>query len=238
MSAGGPDPLLAGAAAHVVVADLTELQLVAADDHHLRRVLRLRPGQPVTATDGRGRWRPCRLAPGDGRLVADGEVRVAAEPVFEVVIAFAVLKGERTDLVVQKLTELGADRIVPMTAERSVVRWTPERADAQRARWERIVREAVMQSRRVTVPIVEPVGRFADVAVRPGARLAAVGGGPITAQPGPILIGPEGGWSDAELERPLSRVGLGDTVLRAETAAIAACALTVSARANVVGDWP
>lgn len=238
MTGGGPDPLLVDAVAHVVVGDLDEPSLGAADVHHLRRVLRVRPGQPVTATDGRGRWRPCRFPADDDRLLIDGDVRVAPVAPFPVTIAFAVLKGDRNDLVVQKLTELGADRIVPMTTERTVVRWTPERAAAQAKRWERIVEEAVMQSRRTTVPIVEPLRTFAEVATRPGAKLAAPGGGPLVADSGPILIGPEGGWSETELERPLCRVGIGENVLRAETAAIVACALTVSGRAKAVGDSP
>ena len=92
-----------------------------------------------------------------------------------------------------------------------------------------------MQSRRVRLPIVEPIADFETVAGRPGAALAAPDGDP----PGPahrvLLIGPEGGWSAAERARPLSRVGLGETVLRAETAAIAAGILLVDRHRSSVG---
>ncbi len=237
MTAGrGPDPLLVGSAAHVVVERLDAPELDETDEHHLRRVLRLRPGEPVTVTDGSGGWRPCRLDASAAGLELDGDVRTVARPDGEVAIAFAPPKGDRAELIVQKLTELGADRIVPMLTERSIVRWDDDRAAAQHRRWSRIVREAAMQSRRVWLPVLEPVATFEAVATRPGAHLAAPGGRRIDGSVRLILIGPEGGWSETELRRPLSRVGLGDLVLRAETAAIAACALAVSARADLVGE--
>jgi 16S rRNA (uracil1498-N3)-methyltransferase len=110
------------ARAHVFVDDLAAPRLAADDRHHLTRVLRLSAGAVVTVADGRGRWRSCRLGSGPdlevvGDIVADPEPRPA------ITVAFGLVKGERPELVVQKLTELGVDRIVPFAAERSVVRW-------------------------------------------------------------------------------------------------------------------
>jgi len=231
----GPDPLLVASSAHVFVAELADPVLDDDDRHHLERVLRLRDGEAVTASDGAGGWLPCRFATG-GVLRPDGEIRTDAAPDYEISVAFAPPKGDRPELVVQKLTELGADRIVPLRCDRGVVHWDGARLDKQMVRLARIVREAAMQSRRTRLPVLEAPTAFAIVADRPGAVLAAPGGGRLRPGPGPFLVGPEGGWSEDELRRPLSRVGLGDTVLRAETAAIAVCALAVSARADLVGD--
>jgi 16S rRNA (uracil1498-N3)-methyltransferase len=231
----GPDPLLVAASAHVFVDDLRQPRLDDADHRHLARVLRLRAGESVTASDGRGRWMPCRFGTGD-ELVADGEVRESPNPEYEITIAFVPPKGDRSELIVQKLTELGVDRITVMTADHSVVRWDPDRAAKAHRRFVAIAREAAMQSRRVRLPMVEPVTEFAVVADRHGATLAVPGGALLERGMRSILIGPEGGWSAEELRRPLSRVGLGETVLRVETAAIAACALAVSARAKLVGE--
>jgi 16S rRNA (uracil1498-N3)-methyltransferase len=126
--------------------------------------------------------------------------------------------------VVQKLTEIGVDRIVPFVAERSVVRWDADKAVRNHTRLQVVAREAAMQSRRTWLPVVEPVVRFDDVAGRPGAALAERGGRPPTLAHPTMIVGPEGGWSDQEGATDLPRIGLGPTVLRAETAAIVAAA--------------
>ncbi|MEZ5218034.1 MAG: RsmE family RNA methyltransferase [Ilumatobacteraceae bacterium] len=152
-------------------------------------------------------------------------------------IAFAIAKGDRAELIVQKLTEIGADRITPMVTERTVVRLDEQHAAKRDERWRRVVREATMQSRRVWLPVLDPVTSFETVAARPGACLAVLDGGdPVTAGIGPILIGPEGGWSDSERLRPLCRVSLGEQVLRTETAAVVSCALAVDARRRNVAE--
>ncbi|MGH9280251.1 MAG: RsmE family RNA methyltransferase [Acidimicrobiales bacterium] len=224
------------AKAHVFVGDPEQPVVDDADRHHLARVLRLRPGDEVTVSDGAGRWRLCRWT--GGAVEPTGDPVTEPAPARALTVAFALTKGERPEWVVQKLTELGIDRIVAFRAERSVVRWTPDRAAAQVERWRRIAREAASQSRRVWLPVVEDVTAFADLLARPGAVLASADGGPPSPDHGVVLIGPEGGWSDAELAEAsaagVPRVALGPHILRAETAATTAGALLAALRAGLV----
>ena len=207
--------------AHVFVLDLDTLELGDGDHHHLARVLRLKPGDELTASDGAGRWRRCRFG---APLEPAGEI-VRDEPLTpEITIAFALVKGERPEWVVQKLTELGVDRIVPFVAERSVVRWDPNKLARHLERWETVAREAAMQSRRAYLPTVEPVADFAAVVGRDGAALAERNGRTPTLTYPVVIVGPEGGWSDAERRAVVPTISLGPTVLRAETAAISAAA--------------
>ena len=223
---------LAGSAAHVVVDDLAAPTLSSEDEHHLARVLRLRPAERVSATDGEGGWRWCQWT-GSG-VEPDGEIQSQARPRPAITIAFAIIKGDRLDWTVQKLTELGVDRLVPLAADHCVVRWDAAKAGVQVDRLRRIAREASMQSRRVWLPEVSPLtdaGQFlggADVARADfdGAPLGALGAD----LPGTIAVGPEGGWSASERSTNSKAVSLGDTVLRAETAAIAAAVLLIDRR--------
>jgi 16S rRNA (uracil1498-N3)-methyltransferase len=218
---------------HVFVADPAAPELGPEDRHHLERVLRLRRGEAVTVSDGAGRWRACRFGAG-GALEPAGDVVVVPRPQPVLTVALAVTKGPRPELTVQKLTELGIDRIVPFVAARSVARWDGERGSRHVARLRRVAREAAMQARLAHLPDVSDVVDFATVAALPGAARCDRGGGPPTLARPVVLVGPEGGWSDEERAAPLPLVGLGPTVLRAETAAIAAGALLTALRAGAV----
>ena len=167
---GGPD---GRNGPHVFVADLDRPVAEDHDRRHLERVLRVRPGDPLTVSDGIGGWRPCRF--GDD-LAVDGSIVRLAAPAPALTIGFALVKGERPELVVQKLTELGVDRIVPFAAERSVVRWSEDRAGAHVERLRRVAREASMQSRRCWLPEVIDPQSFEQVAGAPGVVLADRGG--------------------------------------------------------------
>ncbi|MGI8759322.1 MAG: RsmE family RNA methyltransferase [Acidimicrobiales bacterium] len=221
--------------AHVFVADLDELRLDEADHHHLVQVLRGRAGELVTASDGAGRWRPCRLGPG-GALQVCGDVVEVPAGAPALTVGVALTKGARLEVAVQKLTELGVDHIVPIAAARSVVRWVGERADHHLRRLRRVAREAAMQSRRVHLPQIAPVAEFAAAAGMPGAALAQPGGSPPSLARAVLLVGPEGGWAPEELAYDLPTVGLGPQVLRAETAAIAAGTLLVALRSGIVTE--
>jgi 16S rRNA (uracil1498-N3)-methyltransferase len=219
------------AAAHVFVADMAAPQLNSEDAHHLQRVLRLRPGERVTASDGAGGVVACRFVAG-GELELDGVASCEARPEPLITIAFAVVKGDRPEWTVQKLTEVGVDRIVPLSTARSVVRWDGARADKNVERLNRVAREAAMQSRRTWLPVVE---RLQSIDDWDGAlALAQPGGEPPSLDRPSLAIGPEGGWAESELsDRPT--VGLGVNVLRAETAAVAAAVLLIGLRQRIVG---
>jgi 16S rRNA (uracil1498-N3)-methyltransferase len=229
----------AGAKAHVFVADLGRPELDAGDRHHLDRVLRLRAGEAVTACDGAGRWVACRYA-GGGALEVDGAVVAEASARPPIVVAFAPPKGDRPEWAVQKLTELGVDRIVPLVAARSVVRWTADggRGSGPVARLRRVAREAAMQSRRAWLPVVDEPSPFFDLAAGAGVAMAVAGGDPPSLDCPVVLVGPEGGWDADELATGLPTVGLGPNVLRTETAAVAAATLLVALRSELVSPQP
>jgi 16S rRNA (uracil1498-N3)-methyltransferase len=223
------------AKAHVFVEDVSQPELAPADRHHLERVLRLHPGDEITVCDGAGSWRVCRLGAA-GRLDPAGEVCWEARPDPPVAVAFALIKGERPEWTVQKLTEVGVDRMLPFVADRSVVRWDPAKMATQSERFRRIAREAASQCRRAWLPLVENVVRFEHAAALPRAALAEAGGQPPSLEHPLLLTGPEGGWSERELATAvgLPRVALGPHIMRAETAAVAAGTLLCALRAGVV----
>jgi 16S rRNA (uracil1498-N3)-methyltransferase len=221
-------------AAHVFVAaeDLTGDGAIAVDEftgRHLIRALRLRDGEAVSVTDGSGRWRPTRFmrAGSTALLEPDGPVHEQDRAALAT-IAAAMPKGDRLDLLVQKTTELGVDRLVLLHCERSVVRWKGDRVERQLTRLQRIADEACRQSRRVWRASVE--GPLDALSVLPACAVAEPGGRPIAAGDVSVAIGPEGGWSEGELAVAGDAVDLGTTVLRTETAAMAAATLMMACR--------
>jgi 16S rRNA (uracil1498-N3)-methyltransferase len=236
----------AAAAAQVFVDDPSQPDVHPDDRRHLERVLRLRAGEVVVASDGRGRWCRCRLsdrAGGSGRdgrfwLEPEGPVAVEDPPTPPLTVAFAPAKGDRPEWVVQKLTELGVDRMVPLAADRSVVRWDGDRADRALARLRRVSREAAAQSRRVWLPEVTEVRTVAELVrsidVGECLALAQLGGDPPAPGTTLLAVGPEGGWSPEELALDLRHVSLGPWVLRSETAAVAAGSILAALRAGTV----
>ncbi len=223
------------ARAHAFVADLSAPELSPGDHHHLVRVLRLAPGSLVTVGDGAGRWRAGFLT---GATTVDpaGDVRADARPAPPITVGFALVKGDRPELTVQKLTELGVDRIAPFAAERSVVRWDATKAARQADRLGEIARHAAMQCRRTWLPQVDAVAGFDDVAAMAGATMADLDGDPPTLARPVALVGPEGGWSPRERQVDLPRTRVGENVLRAETASITIGVLLVSLRSELVSS--
>ena len=220
----------------VFVDDLDRPVVDEGDRHHLTRVLRVRPGSPIVVCDGRGSWRTARLGDEIDNL---GRVVVSPAAAAEVGVCFALVKGDRPELVTQKLTELGVHFIVPFVAERSVVRWEGDKVARQHERLKAVAREASMQCRRTRLPQVASLARFADIVggrvadLDPGWMALAEQGGPRL-DPGTrmILVGPEGGWTADERDAVESRVGLGELVLRAETAAVVAGAALTTFRSD------
>jgi 16S rRNA (uracil1498-N3)-methyltransferase len=230
----------------VFVDDLREPRVDATDLHHLLDVRRLGPGERVVAADGAGSWVACRLVPdpvGDNRslrrrtaaLEVDGPVESQPRPAPSVTVAFAPVKGDRPEWVVQKLTELGVDRIVVVRAARTVVRWEGDRAGRATDRLRRVARQAAAQSRRPWLPEVSGPVDLDGLASRFGpVALARPGGAPPSLDPPAIVVGPEGGWEEVEMARFPRSVGLGPTVLRAETAAVVAGTFLCGLRARLV----
>ncbi len=231
------------AVAHVLVDGSLDEQLTidGRDGHHLARVRRLRVGELVTAADGFGRWREYLVASVDRDVVAlAAQTSARSEPELApaLAVAFALTKGEKPETVVTRLTELGVDRVIPVTATRSVVRWDADRAKTAVGRLELVAREAAMQSRRSRRTVVEAPVPLTTLADHPGAVVADREGDPVSvlADPGPdgwlLVVGPEGGLTEEELAAFASapRLGVGPHVLRAETAAVAGAAALTSRR--------
>ena len=222
------------AAAHVFVGseELGADGVIALSDatqHHLSGVLRLRDGVVISVCDGAGRWRLATVV-GERqamRVEANGDIEIEPFPIASPTLATAMPKGERLDWLVQKVTELGVDRLQLLDTDHSVVRWKSSDVDKKLHRLKRIAESAAQQSRRTFLPEILPPVKASDVLE--GAAVAEPGGRALTAKDRLVAIGPEGGWSRAELAVAGDRVGLGPNVLRTETAAAAAATLSVAA---------
>ena len=221
----------------VLVGDLDEPALDAAELHHLGTVLRVRPGDPLVLGDGAGRWRAGRF--GDPPEPV-GAIESVARPVPAITVAFALVKGDRPELVVQKLTELGVDRIVPFRAARSVVRWDEARAARAVVRLRAVARAASQQCHRPWLPEIAEIAEFADLVRLDGVGLADRRGTAPTLERPSVLVGPEGGWAEEErvaaAAAGVPTVGFGPHVLRAETAAVTAGALLTGLRAGLLRE--
>ena len=216
-------------AAHVFVDQLDSPTLGDDDQHHLGRVLRLRDGESVTASNGRGQWRACVWR--SGALEVAGEVVASAPPSVRCAVAFTPVKGDRNEWAVQKLTEIGIDEVIILApTQHSVVRWSD--ADKQLRKLRVVAREAAMQSRRVWLPNIVGLAALHEVCAGDGAAVADPDGVALHAGVSLVVVGPEGGFAEDELPAGVPRVQLGDTILRAETATLVAATLLVARRAS------
>jgi 16S rRNA (uracil1498-N3)-methyltransferase len=230
------------ATAHAFAERLDDRVVIEGEDgHHLQRVRRVRVGETVTVADGYGRWRGYVVAlTAAGTVGLEAITLVGREPPLtpRLTIACSLTKGQKPELAVQKLTELGADRIMLVEANRSVVHWDEIKITVAFARLERVAREAAMQSRRARLPVVDGPVAPAELVRFPGLVVAAPGGVPAAELPMPpddewvVAVGPEGGFDDDELRAfdGAPRLGVGPFVLRAETAAIASAAALAGRR--------
>lgn len=208
--------------------------------HHAARVLRIRAGEAITISDGRGVVVDARCVSADARaLVADVVARRVVEQPAPILTVFpAVPKAGKLELVIQKLTELGVDRIAPWIASRSVARWDAAKVRAHGDRWRAVAFEAAKQSRRAWLPEVldplapDPLPTLTVVLheEQTGTRLGDV----LRGHPAAVglIVGPEGGLTDEEVasfvERGAQVAGLGPQILRTETASIVGSALVLS----------
>jgi 16S rRNA (uracil1498-N3)-methyltransferase len=215
--------------------------------HHLKTVLRLPPGAPVAAFNAQdGEWLSTIAAfDRQGALLAVERLLRPPEPEPDLWLLFAPIRRARLDWLVEKACELGVAALVPvLTARTQADRLNPGRLRA-------LTIAAAEQCRRLSLPAIEPASPLARVLAGWDPARALVlcdesgGGRPVASAlaglaPGPaaILVGPEGGFTETELDGLgklsfVTRIGLGPRVLRAETAAIAALA----AFQAIAGDW-
>lgn len=218
-----------------------EVALPADKARQIKSVLRLRPGDEVALFNGDGNDYTARLigSPGGGlvEIVGSRPARSSGPP--ELSLALALIKADKFDWVVQKATELGVVRFIPLESANAVVSLRVDRARQRLDRWRRIAIEAAEQSGRATIPVFEPVTTFdrlleqesiSDAVMlserETARRLDQIVAADLTRLT--LLVGPEGGFSPGEVESFTQAAGrtvtLGPLILRSETAAIAGLA--------------
>jgi 16S rRNA (uracil1498-N3)-methyltransferase len=223
--------------------------LSAEEAHHLTNVLRLRFGDEISVFDGSGREYRARIE----RVTRDGaqvrlldEIAAAPEPLVRLTLAQAVLKGEKMDEVVRDATMMGVAAIEPLVTEHTTLRLKALTDGRATDRWRRIAIASAKQCRRAVLPIVGEGTEFGEWIQQDDAAAKLIFVEPVTGSPGQplsalppsrpsaatLLIGPEGGWSAAEVEGARAAgwtaVTLGRRTLRADAVAIIAIALVQS----------
>ena len=222
---------------------------------HLVRVLRLAPGAPLAIFDGRGHEHAATIESVKGARVAvrvGAALEVTPESQLAITLVQCVSRSERMDFVIQKATELGVARIVPLLTERSVVKLDERQALAKHEHWQGVASAACEQSGRATLPVIEVPRRLidylaADREPAPAGTLKAVlvpgaDAGfhdvPTPLAAARLIVGPEGGLSDEEnalaLGAGFTALRLGPRVLRTETAAAAAVAVLQALRGDLL----
>lgn len=218
--------------------------LDAEESHHLTRVLRLGEGARVFVFDGEGSEWECeiaRVAKREVELKVLSQLNGVVESPLRLTLAQALIKGDKFDWVVQKATELGVTRIVPLLTEHCDVRRTEGRAEQRVQRWRRISLEALKQcGRRRLVEISEPAPfeDFCESAAtdarlifseRGGQTLREISAEAPNVNQISLCVASEGGWSERELQKAEASdfiaASLGSRILRTETAAIVAVTL-------------
>ncbi|HOG06525.1 MAG: 16S rRNA (uracil(1498)-N(3))-methyltransferase [Syntrophales bacterium] len=214
---------------------------------YLRTVLRLREGDALVLFDGQGREGRAHMTgiDRDGVSVQVGVCRVVPADALPLTLAQALPKGETMEAVIRKATELGVTAIRPFPSERSIPRLTAEKARQRVARWQTVAVEACRQSRRADIPRVEDIASFEDIVAAPedgavrlmlweeeretGLRNLLRGLTDLKGRPCTVVIGPEGGFTEAEVRLAKGHgfliASLGRRVLKVETAAVAALAI-------------
>ena len=210
---------------------------------HLTKVLRLRTGDEVTLFNGDGYDYSARLTDAGPNLSAQILARnsaTAAEADVSITLVQALARGEKMDWIIQKATELGVKRVMPVSTQRSEVRLDAERADKRLAHWLKVAKSACEQCGRARIPTIDaprPLHAACDIASDlrvffdpdSNTRLAGIN---LHMRTIAIAIGPEGGFDDQE-RALLGRAGwqqlrLGARILRTETAGLAAIAAVLA----------
>ncbi len=226
----------------------TDVTITGPDVNHIKNVLRMKPGERVLLSDGKGLNRLCELTEIEaGQVKAKilpGDVADTELPVM-ITLFQGLPKGDKMEYIVQKCVELGVHSVVPVENARSVVKLDAKKEEAKRKRWYGISESAAKQSKRMAVPEIGPVTKFReairlageyDLALIPyedSESLEGAGGmkrtrelikGLLPGQRMAVFIGPEGGFSEEEIafamENGVKPVTLGKRILRTETAGL------------------
>ncbi len=229
-----------------------KLTLDAASSHHLAVVLRARTGDPLVIFDGQGREGQAVIVHADKAqaVVEVGTIEtITRESPLRITVIQALCTGDKMDWVVQKSTELGAARIIPVAASRCVLKLDGPRAEKRREHWSAIAQSAAAQCGRTVVPEITAVMSFADAISDWNSQASPKTGwlldpfaddrlsdAPMT-EAVTLMIGPEAGWTDEE-ERLANAAGMtgvqaGPRILRTETAA----AVVLAAIAMKCGEF-
>jgi 16S rRNA (uracil1498-N3)-methyltransferase len=218
------------------------VEVAGAEGRHAVKVRRLRVGEAVNLADGAGVIAHGVVAGtvGDVLTVEVTRIETLPAPTPRLVVAQGLPKGDRGELAVELMTEIGVDAVVPWAASRCVTVWSGERGERSRQRWESHAREAAKQARRPRIPVIEPLATTKHLAAREATILVLHESAtePLTGVELPaegevlLVVGPEGGITDDELAA-FRDVGahvcrLGPEVLRTSTAGVAALAALFS----------
>ena len=230
----------------IQVGDTIELEKPAA--HHLTRVLRLNHHDPVILFNGDDSEYPAQLHIDNKKVFVtiEKQLTISRESSLQITLLQGISKGDRMDLAIQKAVELGVTKIIPVICQRTVVNLKAERKDKKMSHWQGIVINACEQSGRNKLPELEDTQALHQVinqntsglklTLDPQATISLASIKPDTNQV-TLLIGPEGGLTDEEIEQAkqqgISGIQLGKRVLRTETAALAA----ISAIQTLWGDF-
>ena len=236
------EPLFKGNVAGAVAG--AEIALTGSEGKHAVAVRRMRVGEGIQLTDGLGKRVRGNVSAVEQNslMIQVTDVIDEAEPSAKLTLIQALAKGDRDELAVQAATELGAWQIIPWQAERSISRWDGPKISKGVDRWQVIVAEAAKQSLRVFEPkvqmpvstkqICELVKDFDLVLVLDPTSAAGLGSQDFAAQNIAIVVGPEGGISDHELQLLADAgarlVNLGAPILRTSTAGVAAISVILA----------
>ncbi|MGI6065138.1 MAG: 16S rRNA (uracil(1498)-N(3))-methyltransferase [Bacillota bacterium] len=224
------------------------ITILGTDVHHISKVLRLKEGDLVEAADSTGNVYRTELQSvhvNSVELKILSTILSPSEPEVEVYLLQGLPKGEKIDFIIQKCTEIGVKKIIPITTERSIIKLTPEKGEKRLKRWQRIATEAAKQSGRGSVPEVYPVTEMGQalamlppdtVIIMPweGEQVVSIKEVLTTLKPEgtfALVIGPEGGFAREEValaqKAGAQVVSLGPRILRTETAGMVALALVL-----------
>lgn len=209
--------------------------------HHLVNVMRLNVGDGLYVFDGQSREYECvidKIAKDKVALTIRGVKKISEDKSLHIALACAIPKKAKIDFIIEKATELGVERILPLQTERTMVKISPEGAQGKLRRWQAVSREAAQQCGRITLPVIESVTPFRDAVSKiKEYDLAVIANLGVDNQDIRevisnfkgrsviVFIGPEGDFSESEIRLAKASgcrgVSLGDLTLKVDTAAIA-----------------